>query len=334
MPEGLAIPDLLLVAAAMFLLLLAAALELAGRMLSLSLGKAPVIGPWVADHLVAWLYDARDKVMHAARASWDGAARLFLWAERWIVHLWDTITSFAAATAQTIDRIVTVKLPALRAEAEAWALDATARAISAASAEIDLVRTWADGRIAQVQQDMTTLFTQAEQDAVAARNQAEAYAGALVGSVYTDLDTIGRQAMQEVWPGAAGDVAALRKALGGNFPWLDALLPALAGGGAIGLGAALVQSLAGAQAVTKLATECIVPNCENLSGLGSLLSELEALITGGALLALLEFMVRDPAAAARDAETVLFPLVNDTAAAFADVLLGVAGLGTPFKFAG
>jgi len=96
--------------------------------------------------------------------------------------------------------------------------------------------------------------------------------------------------------------------LGADFPWLKDLEQVLAGAGAAGLAGALIRSLAGTQAITKLAEECIVPNCLNLSGFGSELHNLLGVAGDAALLAFLVTAVADPAGWAADMAATALPV--------------------------
>jgi hypothetical protein len=116
------------------------------------------------------------------------------------------------------------------------------------------------------------------------------------------------------------DLQALRDVLGADFPWLNDLAGLMAGAGTAGLLGALIRSMATSQAVTKLATDCIVPNCRNLSGLGSLLSELSGLLEGDIIFALLAAAVTDPAGAARDIEAAIYQPAADAVHLFSGLL--------------
>lgn len=145
---------------------------------------------------------------------------------------------------------------------------------------------------------------------------------ALQGAIVTDLETIGDSAVGLAWPDAVPDLQALRGALGADFPWLNDLIGLLAGAGTAGLLGALIRSMATSQALTRLATDCIVPNCRNLSGLGNDLSQLLGIVSEGALLAWLIEMVADPRGWARDTDAALSGIGNDSISA-ARTLLGV-----------
>ena len=170
------------------------------------------------------------------------------------------------------------------------------------------------------------LFNAAESDiqnvAAGAAAALSSTAAGIAGSIYTDLDNVASGALAGAWPDAAGDIGALRNVLGGDFPDIQALLPWLAGAGAAGLSGVLFRSLAGTAAITRLADDCIVPNCRNLSQFGQDLQGLIGDIPAAAMLAWFIFLVTDPAGWAADTEAVASG-VADTATTAARTLLGV-----------
>lgn len=387
----LALPDIAPLAAAVFLLLIAASLWIAAQLVQRSLGHAPVIGGWITAHIVAWLYDARDHVVSAAKASWHAAVVMFTWAERWITNTYDTVVLFAASTADSIRNIVTVQIPreVSRLESrisnavsvsELYARSAFGALEKYTVGEMRYLRTIVDQsvsaleyRITVAESDALSLARQALQDAEAYGNdlyrQAQSYVAAEISSVrhdlstvissvesaikqveaeavtigdnvlgssqayaravgaavqsgiYTDLNQWADAAVAQAWPDAAGDIAGLGRTLGTDMPWLRDLMGALGGAGAAGLAGALVQALAGTHAVTRLAEDCIVPTCRNLSGLSNALGQLANAGAEAALIAWLAEAVSDPAAWAHDTDSILRP-VADPAVAAAKSLLG------------
>lgn len=155
-----------------------------------------------------------------------------------------------------------------------------------------------DAELTQLRADLVNDVGRAE--AIAASSLAAVRAG-----IYTDLDTWGDQAVRLAWPDWSGDIDALRRTLAGDFPWLNDLLGALGGLGAAGLAGALIRSMATSQALTRLATDCTVPVCRNLSQFGSELGGLAALFGSGLLFAWIAEGVADPSGWARDVNGVL-----------------------------
>jgi hypothetical protein len=228
------------------------------------------------------------------------------------VSLYNDAVTYARAGLATLRADVTAGLTA----AETTAANALARASTVLSADIAAAERTAAADVAALAATTAAGLTAAGRDIANGVATAEAVAAARLdavrGVIYTDLETWGADALKVAWPDAGGDIAALRRALAGDFPDIAGLLDALAGAGAIGLLGTLIRSMATSQALTKLATDCIVPNCRNLSGLGSLLQELTTLAEGGILFALLAELVHDPGQAAADLQTTLGTVVSDS----------------------
>lgn len=382
MPEIELLPDLGLVAAAGFLLLIAAALWVLQELIRQTFGRIPVIGSWVQSNINGALNDARLQILVAAVQAWDAAVRLFKWLQDWLWRiLVESLLWFAQAT-QTVVHIATVQIPDLEVRLEitvlGWINSAVAAARLTFDSEIAIVRSdlaAADRAIttaeASVAAYATRLFNEAVADVRAAIVTAESFAAtevvqldhalsaelanlraevaadlataeqlaaglfrtvesdlardfasaeqlafsqvqALQRGIYTDLETWGDKAVDLVWPDSLPDLQALRDTLGADFPWLNDLLGALAGLGAAGLLGALIRALAGTKALTRLANDCIVPTCRNLSGLGNDLSQLAGLFSTGVIFAWLAEGATNPGAWAADTAAILGPLGNAT----------------------
>jgi hypothetical protein len=390
MPEVL--PELGALAAAAFLLLIAAALWVAQGLLKNSLGRLPVVGGWITSNLDAALNDARNAVLSGASASWGAAVQMFKWAEAFIRTLSNAQFSALSHIYTFASRLYDVTLPNLESRvatdasnwvssAETYALGLANSATSYALGLVTRALTTTAGWITTAENDAVALFDRAAADitsgVIAAEtdaanlvtnasttlsadiHSAEVFAqdatnalasstqgavnvlaaelaagvataehlasvnlGAAVGGIYTDLDTWGRQAIAEAWPDVTGDIGALRQTLGADFPWLNDLLGALGGVGAAGLLRTLVQSQAAAQAVTRLATDCVVPQCRNLGGLSHDLGDLLSTASTAAMLAWLIFAVTDPAGWAAETESVAGPLGSELAGAAARLFQG------------
>lgn len=212
------------------------------------------------------------------------------------------------------------------ARAESDAASALNAATSALGANITAAEQLAAREVTALEASTQTAVNQLASNLAAGLATAEALAAsnlaALQHGIITDLEQTGDAAIGLAWPGAAGDIQALRGALGADFPWLNDLTGLLAGAGTAGLLGALIRSLAASQAVTRLATDCIVPNCRNLSGLGQFLQSLFADATDVALFAWLAEAVADPQRWAADTDALLGSIATDTASA-ARTLLGV-----------
>ena len=238
---------------------------------------------------------AETDAQHLFTAAAADTVRLVGAAERDAVTLARDADKYAAGLVATAER----SLSAAITKAEQTAASGILSAEHALSAGISAVTSGADADLASLSAQVNTVAGELARDIVAETQAAEATAAANLAAVqsgiYTDLATWGDQAVSHVWPDAAQDIGALRDELGADFPWLSDLLGALGGLGAAGMAGALIRSIAGTEAITRLATDCIVPNCRNLSGLGADLSQLLSDVSIAAMIAWLIFAVTDPA---------------------------------------
>lgn len=201
-------------------------------------------------------------------------------------------------------------------EAVAGAANLVTQASTALQAEITSAEALAASEVSALTASTQAAVNQLAADITSGLASAEALAysqvQALQQGIITDLETTGDAAVSLAWPDAIPDLQALRDTLGADFPWLSDLAGLMAGAGAAGLLGALIRSMATSQALTRLATDCIVPNCRNLSGLGNDLSNLAGLFAAGTIFAWLAEAVADPTAWASDTNSVLAPIGNAT----------------------
>ena len=274
--------------------------------------------------------DAENRALNYAAGLVDtaeaDASHLFAVAERDTASLVDTAELRAAALfhdAETYAARLTSdaekSLAAAIQAAEAAALSAVAAAERTLTGSIAAAVTGADNDLRSLSGQVNTVAGELARDIVTEVQGAEATAAAALAAVqsgiYTDLEQWGDQAVTHVWPDAAGDIGALKGVLGNDFPWLQDLLGALGGLGTAGLAGALIRAIAGTEAITRLATDCVVPNCRNLSQFGTDLQDLIGVAALAALVAWLAAGVADPASWAQDMQTVAYPLGARWAAA-------------------
>lgn len=225
------------------------------------------------------------------------------------------ITSVAATLALDAARLYDAAIRFTRSEivaVERWAAAELAAASTVLRRDIAALAAAVAADVRLVERYAASLFDRAEQDIANAEAQAEAFARATTAAtarvIYTDLETWGTKAVEDAWPDAEQELAHLGQTLGGDFPWLKDLLGALGGLGAAGLLGTLIRSMATAQALTRLADDCIVPQCRNLGGLSNDLANLSALFAAGTMFAWIADGVADPDGWARDVSSVLGPV--------------------------
>jgi hypothetical protein len=378
MPEVL--PELGALAAAGFLLLIAAALWVLQGVITNSLGRLPVVGSWVSQHMNDALNDARNLVLAGAASSWGAAGQMFRWAEDFIRNTSNTLFNLSVSAVIFGQRLFTVTLPGLEdrllvtisdaygqsvsyagilyndargyasslvsqalataagwvnytenlavtlydrasaaivngiATAETDAANALANASTTLKTDIVAAETLAVDDIDALQSSVQAAIDTLSNDIVTGVQTAETLAAhnlaSAVGSIYTDLDTAADKAVSEAWPDAAGELAHLGGTLGQDFPWLKDLLGALGGLGVAGLAGSLIRSMATSQALTRLADDCVVPQCRNLGGLSNDLGNLLSDASTAAMLAWLIFAVTDPAGWSAEMETVAAPIAS------------------------
>jgi len=281
---------------------------------------------WIHTLFTQTIPDAESRALNyasglVAQAEAD-ASRLFNVAERFTVSEVNAAEAAAASlfreaesyAAKAVAAAETALLADIRAAERTAAADLTA-AERSLNAAISSAVTATDRDLASLAGQTNTDIGRLANDVVAEVSRAEAVAAANLAAVqagiYTDLEQWGDQAVSHVWPQADQDIAALRKTLGADFPWLQDLLGALGGLGSVGLAGALIRAIAGAEAVTNLAEQCIIPNCRNLSGLGNDLAELLQTASVAAMLAWIAFAVTDPEGAAADIQSVALNPLRD-----------------------
>lgn len=159
----------------------------------------------------------------------------------------------------------------------------------------------------------------AEVDTLAkAKVAATTAATAAVGVLGADIG----KALADTWPdvitAADGAIAAAGTGLADVTDALRAIPRAVP--------TSVVEAIAAVTGVsvaaTRLAEDCTIPNCRNLSGLGQDLLDLLGVLEDGAFLAMIAALVADPAGTSREVADVLTPIA-DTAIGAGKSLLGV-----------
>ena len=307
------LPDLPGLVGGGFLLLIAAALYLLAPLLSLTLGRAPVIGGWVNREIVPWMRDASDTIIKRYSPNWHFLSGFINWVTDITTKPLIYAYNFAASVVQTIRYICGQVIPDAENRALNYALGLFHEARVLWDDQIGAVESVWDSRYDTLQARLSAVEKAAFGEAATAEAQAVKYATGLVHGTVTDLDNYADEAIRIAWPDADGDIAALRKVIGSDFPGINDLLGALGGLGTAGLVGLMIRAIAGTATVTELAEQCTIPNCRNLSQLGRDLAELASDASEAALIGWLIFCVTDPVAAAADIQTVALNPLRDVA---------------------
>ena len=315
-----ALPDLGALAAVAACLLAAAALWVAIIIVRDAFGHTPLVGGWISREIGGWLNDARNAALRGAAASWGAAVKLFDWSIALERVVFGSVLRFALETGITIDHIVTRYVPLLFRLAVGQAVHYYRLAEADLRNGQRLLRLEFDAAVRRVELRAEQYFRISQRDLINAERAAAVNLARVQRGIITDLKTTGDIAVRDVWRGAEGDIEALRRVLGNDFPWLKDLLGALGGLGAAGLLGALIRSVAGAEAITKLATDCIVPNCRDLGSFPSSLANLLGEASDAALLAWVIFMITDPHGWAADMERFALDPAQRTIADAASLL--------------
>lgn len=248
------------------------------------------------DLTVAEHYAARE-VKKATTAARNELSK----AEHYAITHIDSLAKTVAKDLTTAEHYAVSEATKAETAAKAAATAALNDATSALHSAIVAVQNAVTGLANTVSTDVTNLEQQIA-------GTGTAVASTVIGTIDQDINAVAA----DEWAKITAQIGTLEGTIGTDFTdvraWLD------------GIPAEALQDIAGVTAVaiagvgilTKLANDCIVPQCRNLSGLGNLLNDLEGLLGGGALLAFLAELASNPAGFTTDVEDVLGPIADDT----------------------
>lgn len=133
-------------------------------------------------------------------------------------------------------------------------------------------------------------------------------ATAAVGTLVTDVDNI----LAPVATGLIDDVGSLVGVLATDFPDVGQLVRSIDLTKVGELSGALVGTMTMVRALTRLAEDCTVPNCRNLSQYGRELKSLLNMVEDAAFLAFIVALIEDPQGAATFVIDTFGPVVDGT----------------------
>jgi hypothetical protein len=264
-------------------------------------------------YLVGMLYTIRDQIqtwtMHQIHAARAFAAGLVLGAE---------------AKAQALFNAAIATVHQVYDYATGYAHTLYAMALTYASQKVLALEASLTAMIGQLRADTVSLFMQARADLLSQVAALRVWTKALVTAETTAIVTGLNGAL----------ITDIQYPLSQVVELTDELEKVAAGaftdviGDIRGLTNAMPRDLAGAIATTfalsipllKLARDCTVPNCRNLSQVGRDLQALFGLVEDGALLALLAAVAADPEAAASEARQLFVSPMTSLANEFADMI--------------
>lgn len=221
----------------------------------------------------------------------------------------------AEVYARAGDLIVAAQALRLVGDARAFAGQLYQQGVAFTRAEVAAAESAAAALFRQAESDVVLNLHRAESYAVAAAQAAASAALAdLTGVLVTDLD--------QLWPAVPAVIDDVIDVAAGAFTDVVDDLRGLARDVPASVPAAIAAALGIAIPLLRLAKDCTIPNCRNLSQVGRDLQELFGLVEDGALLALLAAVAADPEGAADAATTELAGGMTALANEFAD-LIGV-----------
>lgn len=204
------------------------------------------------------------------------------------------------------------------AVSKAEAAEAAAKA--AATAALTLATKTLHAAITDVTNAVTALDGTLTADVTALGHEVATITSTTIPAIVQGIDGAIEDEASKVIGAVGAAVAGVEAALGTDLAdvkaWLDKI--SLADVTDIAGLTSLVLAVTGV--LTQIATDCIVPSCKNLGGLGGLLKDLLGGLESGALLAFLVEVAQNPAAAAGDIDTVLGPLATSATTAVRSLL--------------
>lgn len=225
--------------------------------------------------------------------------------------LYNQVHAFAIAEATAawnhaddLARQITGNTAALYQQAIGYTNSMYNKAIGYAQNAATLAWNHADDLARQITATTAGLFAQSLAHATAAAAAAEVDAiAAVTGPLITDLPGI--------WPGLVDSIDGVIDTAAGDFTdaiagikGLDLTIP-------ISIGGALAVTIPAISALTRLANDCTIPNCRNLSQVGRDLQALFSLVEDGLLFAFIAELVHDPAGGVSLVEDTLGELANE-----------------------
>lgn len=224
----------------------------------------------------------------------------------------ETLFDNARTAIGEVEYYLAVQINNAESEAVNYAAKVGAAAAADLAAGLDELRSLVASAEAATLHTTAGWVTDAEQ-------YAQSVAAAAVGIAVTDVDTAVAGAVSAVWPDVTGAVGGLETALGAGWADVKAGLaaipqvsPATAAGALAGIAALAIP-------LVRLAEDCTVPNCRNLSGVGQQMQGVFGDLGALGILGLIAAAAADPQGTA----DVVAPLIDGTAQAGKAILDGL-----------
>lgn len=195
-----------------------------------------------------------------------------------------------AAAVTKVESYADTAASAVRSEAEHLYNLAVGSGQDAATAALNA----ANGAIGQVARDAQT-----------AANLAAAAA-------LTTLEGEAARALAGVWPDVSAAAQGVISTAGTDFAGAISDIKAIDWTKTVDIAGSIAGTAAIAASMAKLAEQCVIPNCRNLSGIGRELQQILGAVEGAGFLAFITEMLTNPAGAATEARDILVPVFEDT----------------------
>lgn len=230
------------------------------------------------------------------------------------------VEHYALAHVESLAKTVAADLSKAESYAISEADKAEATAKAAAAAALSVAVTTLNNAIVTVEQTVAAFGNTLATDITDIDAKIGAIATGSIAGVIGAIDGDITGASEEVWGDITAAAGALGATIGTDFAdvrkWLDSISSTAVGD----IAGVTTLAIASVGIITRLAEDCIVPQCRNLSGLGNLLQDLFGALESGALLAFLAELAADPQQAANDVESILGPIANDAVSTARELL--------------
>jgi hypothetical protein len=248
-------------------------------------------------------------------------------------NLYNKAIAYTVAKFAALESLILARITAVEAAVVSYADGLYNRAIaalgvtaSALTAEFEHLYNQAIAYVRQVEADVVnyadTLYNRTAAALTTLRSEIEGMVTAATVAAVRSWDATIGKAFANPWDKVRGAVDDLEGIAAGDFADVVADLKAATGIDVGTAAGAIAATAALALPLIKLAKDCTIPNCRNLSGLGNVLSELESLGFDAALIALVAEAAHNPATFADDVTSTLSGVVGDTRSLFG-ALVGV-----------
>lgn len=162
-------------------------------------------------------------------------------------------------------------------------------------------------------QDAASAALNAAQGAIGqVARDAQTAANLAAAAALTTLEGEAARALAGVWPDVSAAAQGVITTAGTDFAGAISDIKGIDWTKTVDIAGSIAGTAAIAASMAKLAEQCVIPNCRNLSGIGRELQQILGAVEGVGFLAFITEMLTDPQGAATDAVNILVPVFQDT----------------------